>query len=279
MNTKIITFNVNGLRSILTKAKNGTKLGTKACNDNVITRLLDEIQPDVLCLQEVRCNSNQDLTCLNLQTRGYEYFTLHCAQRKGYSGTAIISKKKPLHVQYGFLEYDDNEGRSITVEYDNYQVINVYVPNSKADLSRLDFRINTWDVMLRQHINMLQNKHPLKPVILCGDLNVAHENIDVHNSKTAIGSHGFTQEERNSFKNFLTANNMVDAFRNQHSSLQEYSWFSPFAQSRKYNKGWRIDYILVQKELIPYVEDTKILSDYYGSDHVPCFISLKSPFI
>ena len=276
MTTKIITFNVNGLRSIMTKARDGTKLGKKSCPDNVLTRLFDEISPDVLCLQEVRCNADQDVDCLDLSNRGYYYSTLHCAIRKGYSGTAIISKKVPLNVSYGFNGFDDDEGRAITVEYEKYQLVNVYVPNTKADFSRLEFRINTWDALLRKHIDMLQTMHPTKPVILCGDMNVAHMDIDVHNPASAEGNHGFTIEERSSFQKLIDDNKMIDVYRLQHPTSNEYSWFSPFAQSRKYNKGWRIDYVMVQQELFSNVLESKILSDYHGSDHVPCLVSLKS---
>ena len=277
--SRIVTFNVNGFRSIVTKAKDGTKLGKTPCTDNVLTRLLDEINPDVLCLQEIRCDSSQDLSCLNLKERGYEYSILHSATKKGYSGTAIFSKYIPLSVMYGFNNYDDDEGRAITVEYDHYQLINVYVPNSKSDLSRLGFRVNTWDASLMKHIGYLQEVNPTKPVILCGDMNAALENIDVHNPSSAKGCHGFTMDERQSLRQLMDVYGMVDVFRVHHPTSTEYSWFSHLAQSRKKNKGWRIDYIFVQKELLAYVTETKILSDYFGSDHVPCYIDVKSSLI
>lgn len=278
---RVITWNVNGIRSIVCKQKDGNKHPTPI-KENVLYTLLDGMKPDVVCLQEIKCSADIN-NLLDLQGLGYRYCEMNCAtSRKGYSGTCILSKVKPLSVTHGFGlvsgtgEYDDsfdNEGRVITIELANIYIVNVYTPNSKADLSRLDYRINKWDNAFRAYCMYLQEK---KPIIVCGDLNVAPNNIDVHNPKSAKGSHGFTIEERESFGKLLSEANLVDTYRVVNKDMLGYSWFSPFAQSRKHNKGWRIDFILLSKILEHDIVSSMILSEYYGSDHIPCSLDLRT---
>jgi exodeoxyribonuclease-3 len=275
---KIITFNVNGLRSILCKTKDGSK-SSKPVTQNVLTQLLQEQTPDVLCLQEVRCPSSIDLSPLNLENLGYDHVVLNCStSKKGYSGTAVIAKVPPQETFLGFphqIVEDasselNTEGRMITCVFSNTIVINVYVPNSKQDLSRLDFRIQLWETSVSSWVSFLQQRHPEKTILLCGDLNVAHDSIDVHNPSTAKGAHGFTDEERNALSKLLNKRHLVDTFRVHHPFQQKYSWFSPLAQNRKRNKGWRIDYVLASQNLRDKILSADVLNDYFGSDHVPC---------
>lgn len=278
---KIITFNVNGIRSIMTKIKDGTK-SAKPVSPNVITQLLTEHQPDVLCLQEVRCSSTLDLSPLCLKDLGYHHLTINCStSKKGYSGTATISKTPPQEVLLGFSEQQvpnsselNTEGRMITTVFDRYIVINLYVPNSKADLKRLEFRVMEWEHHIRMHLSSIQQQHPDKTILLCGDLNVAHDPIDVHNPSSAKGSHGYTEEERHALTTLLRENSLIDTFREKHPTDKKYSWFSPFAQSRKRNKGWRIDYVLASQRVKSKIISADILHEFHGSDHVPCIAEL-----
>lgn len=261
---KIISWNVNGLRSVLGKNKQGEKIKD---GENLIETLLKE-DYDIICLQEIKCTTEQvDLEFI--ERMGYNII-LNCAQRKGYSGTAIFTKVKPLSVRTDF--HDDNEGRIIIAEYSKFVLVNLYVPNSKPDLSRLNFRVNEWDVNIRQLVNEITKSG--KEVILCGDFNVAHNDIDVHNPKSANGSHGFTKEERESFAKLLDECSLIDTFRHLHPKTVKYSWFSPFAKSRANNKGWRIDYFLVSEKLKNKLKKADIFSEYYGSDHLVIFIEI-----
>lgn len=274
---KVITFNVNGLRSILTKRKDGSKINKTESDPNIIESLLIEHKPDILCLQEVRCNEDIEF---NIKHLGYDFVSLNCSKaKKGYSGTGVITKLKPIKIEHGIndlpLTHEINqEGRIITVEYEKFFVVNAYVPNSKPDLSRLDFRVNVWEKTIQKHINHLQNMG--KMVIYCGDLNVAANDIDVHTPKTAKGHHGFTIEERNSFAQLLKECDLVDTFREKHPKLVEFSWFNPISRSREKGKGWRIDYILVSSFLKFQIQEASILSDYYGSDHIPCLLKITN---
>lgn len=276
---KFITWNVNGLRAVMNKVKNGTKRDPSKCQTNVITELLMAEEPDFLCLQEIKCNDDVSLDCIGLEELGYHATILNCSTvKKGYSGTAIFSKIKPISVHINFEGFSNSngltdEGRIITLEYPRFFLITAYVPNSKPDLSRLDFRINVWEKTMREYIKHLQ-KSSGKHVILCGDLNVAAENIDVHNPSSAKGSHGFTEEERTAFKQMLSECNLIDSFRELYPNDTKYSWFSPFAKSKKRERGWRIDYFLVSKKLKPKIKRADILLDFYGSDHVPCVIEI-----
>lgn len=278
---KFITFNVNGLRAVMSKQKNGEKRDPSKCELNVITDLLIIEKPEFLCLQEIKCSDDVSLDCIALAELGYHTTVLNCAQRRGYSGTAIFSKMKPINTYVnfeGFLSKNDidtqliTEGRIIALEYTKFFVITTYVPNAKPDLSRLEFRINTWEKTVRNYINHLQANG--KYIILCGDLNTAAENIDVHNPASAKGSHGFTNEEKLAFKTLLSECNLVDSFRELHPTEAKYSWFSPFLKSKTREKGWRIDYFLVSKKLKPKIKRADILLDFYGSDHVPCVLEI-----
>ncbi len=276
---KFITWNVNGIRAVMNKQKNGDKRDPSKCQLNVITELLMNEKPDFLCLQEIKCNSDVSLDCIGLEELGYHTTIINCStSKKGYSGTAIFSKIKPINIHLNFDGFTTNselinEGRIIALEYPKFVLITTYVPNAKPDLSRLDFRVNTWEKTVREYIKHLQSTG--KHIILCGDLNVAAENIDVHNPVSAKGSHGFTEHEKKAFKLLLDECNLIDSFRDLYPNEAKYSWFSPFAQSRKKGKGWRIDYFLISKKLKSKIKNAEILSDYYGSDHVPCSVEIE----
>jgi len=271
---KIVSFNLNGIRSILTKNKSGTKITS---GETVLETLIKEENPDILCFQEIRCSDNVNLKAIDFEKYGFKNITLNCALRKGYSGTAIFSKIKPFNIKLGISNENNeinNEGRIITFEFEKFLLITVYVPNAKPDLSRLDFRVNIWEKTIRDYIENIKKNLKNKNIILCGDLNVAHNPIDVHNPTSAKGSHGFTIEERNAFQKLLDDYKLIDTFRYLHPNEKKYTWFSPFAKSRERNKGWRIDYFLVSKNLEKKVVKADILGDYYGSDHIPIILEV-----
>jgi exodeoxyribonuclease-3 len=278
---KIISFNCNGIRSVLTKEKDGTK-HKEVIDNNVIASLLDEEKPDILCLQEIRCGDSLDISkLLKLSSRGYHIINQNCSVVKaGYSGTLVVSKHPALTVIKNFPNLPENhelngEGRIITVEFPKFVLINVYVPNSKPDLSRLEFRVKQWEKEIRNHINNLQAQFN-KPVIMCGDLNVAPKEIDLHNPKGSKGKHGFTIEERDAFQKLLDECKMIDAYRHMYPTKQnEYTWWSNFAKSREKNKGWRIDIYVVSKSLSKKIEEVKVYTDHYGSDHAPISLSIS----
>lgn len=274
---RILSFNINGLKSILTKNKSGKK-----CIDGentVLEELIKKQNLDIICLQEIRCSDNINLKTIDFEYYGYKDITLNCSKAKlGYAGTAIFSRIKPLSIKLGFNNEDNefnNEGRLITYEFPKFILINAYVPNSKPDLSRLDFRINIWEKLIINYIKNIQNTSE-KHIIYCGDLNVAHHEIDVHSPSGAKGKHGFTIEERNAFQKLLDECKLVDSFRFMHNNDIKYSWFSNFAKSRERGKGWRIDYFLVSQKLKTKIVEADILSDYFGSDHVPIILDFKS---
>lgn len=280
---KVITFNVNGIRSMLTKDKSGKKHDKPIVN-NVIRELLKEQSPDLLCMQEIKCTSSDiDIAvALGLKELGYVSCEVNCAVKRGYSGTCIISKKAPLKVLRGFMGFNDNvelndEGRVLTFEYDNVIVVNVYTPNSKPDLSRLEWRVMTWDRTMAEYIQHLQETTK-KPVILCGDMNVAPADIDVNNPKSAKGSHGFTESEKQSFEALLDETEMVDAYRVVHPTKVAYTWFSPFSKSKDADgyrdKGWRIDHFLVSCKAKNKIKKVDVLPQYWGSDHVACSLDI-----
>jgi exodeoxyribonuclease-3 len=279
--TKIISFNVNGIRSIVTKEKDGTKHKEQITN-NVISTLLDEQEPDILCLQEIRCNDTLDIQkLLDLDSKGYHIVGQNCSKVKaGYSGTLIISKIEPISIikdiPHIHTKHELNgEGRMITVEFTKFILINVYVPNSKPDLSRLKFRVEEWETEVRKHIMNMEKKFN-KPIILCGDLNVAPNEIDLHNPKGSKGKHGFTIEERDAFKKLLEECDMIDAYRYLHpTKVNDYSWWSNFAKSRENNKGWRIDIHVISKSLSKKIKEASIHQEYYGSDHAPISLTLS----
>ena len=242
---KIVSWNVAGIR---------------ACIKKGLPDFFNQIQADMFCLQEVKAESHQ----IDFHPEGY-YEYLYPAKRKGYSGTMIFSKTEPLDIQYGYgeAEYDD-EGRSITAEYDNFYLVTTYVPNAKRDLSRLNSRMYFED-SFRAYLHRLEKK---KPVILCGDLNVAHNEIDICNARANRGHAGFTDEERTKFGELLNSG-FVDTFRALNPDKVQYSWWSYFGRSRENNAGWRLDYFIVSKDFFPLVKSPCIYDDVFGSDHCP----------
>lgn len=246
----------------------------------VFLPFLEKYQPDILCLQETKSERSQvDIDLPDFR----EYWS--SASTKGYSGTAIFSRIEPLSVEYGFLSsvrskynfIDDagrdstEEGRIITAEYESHYVVTVYTPNAKDDLSRLSLRKEHWDPAFLAHCKTLEKT---KPVVFCGDLNVAHTELDLANPKANKGRKGFTIEEREGFQAFVDAG-FVDTFRLFHEGNGHYTWWSHFAKSRERNIGWRIDYVLVSSILEPKVVDASIHADVMGSDHCPVSIVLK----
>lgn len=259
--TTLHSWNVNGLRAVLKKN---------------FRDYLETEQPDILCLQETKIS--EDLI-QDFQFDAYPHLYWNCAVKKGYSGTAILSKQEPRSIHYGIgLEKHDNEGRVITAEFSDYYLVTVYTPNSQNhDESkrprRLDYRALEWDVDFLNYLRRLDSK---KPVILCGDLNVAHAEIDLANPKTNRKNAGFTDEERAGFDQLLAAG-FVDSFRHCHPDVKDrYSWWSYRAAARQRNIGWRIDYFCLSKRLLPRLRDASILDQVTGSDHCPVGIRLDN---
>lgn len=249
---KLISWNVNGLRAVVKKG---------------FEDIFNEIDADVFCLQETKLQAGQ----IELALEGYHQYWNY-AEKKGYSGTAVFSKREALSVNYGIgIEEHDKEGRVITVEYDEYYLVNCYTPNSQAELKRLEYRL-LWEADFLAYLKKLEEE---KPVILCGDLNVAHNNIDLKNWKTNKKNPGFSDEERAAFSNLLD-NGFVDSFRYFYPELEgAYSWWSYRFNARKNNAGWRIDYFCVSKCLEEKLVEAAILSDVFGSDHCPVALTIK----
>nr|WGD83974.1 exodeoxyribonuclease III [Bacillus subtilis] len=244
---KLISWNVNGLRAVMRKMD--------------FLSYLKEEDADIICLQETKIQDGQ----VDLQPEGYHVYWNY-AVKKGYSGTAVFSKQEPLQVIYGIgVEEHDQEGRVITLEFENVFVITVYTPNSRRGLERIDYRMQ-WEEALLSYILELDQK---KPVILCGDLNVAHQEIDLKNPKANRNNAGFSDQEREAFTRFLKAG-FVDSFRHVYPDLEgAYSWWSYRAGGRDRNNGWRIDYFVVSESLKEQIEDASISADVMGSDHCP----------
>lgn len=252
---KLATWNVNGIRSVLNKG---------ALQEYVL-----ESNPDILCLQETK--AQQDQVELGMEFSEYDVY-FNSAVKKGYSGTAIFTKVKPLSVTYGIgIEEHDQEGRVITAEFEKFYLVTVYTPNAKRDLSRLAYR-QVWEDDFLAYIKKLEET---KPVIFCGDLNVAHKEIDLANPKTNVNNAGFTKEERAKFDQ-VVASGLVDAFRYLHpDAVGAYSWWSYMGGARARNIGWRIDYFVVSEVLAPLLKEVDIRSDVTGSDHCPVEIEVK----
>ena len=253
---RIISFNVNGIRAIVKKGFQET---------------LEKLQADVICLQETKATSDQVREAL-FGIGDYHISASHAA-KAGYSGTAILSKMKPLGVKEGIgVEIHDQEGRTLTAEFDDFYVVCVYVPNSSAELKRLPYR-KTWDADFRAYLQTLQQH---KPVVLCGDLNVAHQEIDIANAKANYNrTPGYTQDEIDGMDALLGIG-LVDTFRAHYPDTVKYSWWSFRAGARERNIGWRLDYFLVSGALFPKVEKAFILNEIEGSDHCPVGIDLKA---
>lgn len=249
---KLICWNVNGLRAVLKR--------------NFLDFLKTE-KPDVLCLQETKCTPDD---VEHLWPASYATYW-NSAEKKGYSGTAIFSRPKPLKViPHIDIREHDREGRVLAAEYEDFFLVNVYVPNSKRDLSRLDYR-QRWDADFLAYLKKLEKT---KPVILCGDLNVAHTEIDLANPKANVRNHGFTIEERSGFTAMITAG-FVDTFREFEPGGGHYTWWSPLSGARARNVGWRIDYFLISNSLRPRLKKALILRDVPGSDHCPVGIEIQ----
>lgn len=248
---KLVSWNVNGLR---------------ACVRKGFLDYFEEIDADMFCVQEIKLQEGQ----IDLDLKGYHQYWNY-AEKKGYSGTAIFTKDKPLSIQYGLgIEEHDTEGRVITLEYEDFYLVNVYTPNSQRGLGRLDYRM-TWEDDFRDYLNKLDGK---KPVILCGDLNVAHNEIDLANPSTNKKNPGFTDEERGKLTELLDSG-FIDSFRHFYPDKKDaYSWWSYMRQSRDRNVGWRIDYFVVSDKLKDRMKDSEIHSEILGSDHCPVVLEI-----
>ena len=249
---KLISWNVNGIR---------------ACVGKGFLEFFKEADADIFCIQESKMQAGQ----LELDLPGYHQYWNY-AEKKGYSGTAIFTKRKPLSETYGMgIEEHDKEGRVITLEFEDFYIVTVYTPNSQNELARLDYRM-TWEEAFLAYLKKLEEN---KPVIVCGDMNVAHKEIDLKNPKTNRKNAGFTDEEREKFS-ILLENGFVDTFRHFYPEQEGiYSWWSYRFKAREKNAGWRIDYFLVSEMLKDKLKDAKILTEVFGSDHCPVELQIE----
>ena len=243
---KLISWNVNGIR---------------ACVNKGFKEFFEKINADIFCIQETKCQPEQ----IELEFDGY-YAYWNSAEKKGYSGTAIFTKQKPIYVTYGIgIDEHDKEGRVITLEFKDFYMVNIYTPNAKRGLERLDYR-QIWEDEIRKYLLKLNQE---KPVIMCGDLNVAHKEIDLKNPKSNRGNAGFTDEEREKMTALLSAG-FIDTFRYVYpDKTDSYSWWSYMGKAREKNVGWRIDYFIVSKDIKDKIEDAMIYPEIMGSDHCP----------
>lgn len=248
---KLISWNVNGLRANLKKG---------------FMDYFNEIDADMFCMQETKMEKGQ----AEIDLPKHKEFW-NSAEKKGYSGTAIFTKREPISVSYGIgIEEHDKEGRVITLEYDEFYLVTCYTPNSKSELERLEYR-QVWEDAFRDYLKELDDK---KPVVLCGDLNVAHKEIDLKNPKTNRRSAGFTDEERNKFTELLEGG-FVDTFRYLYPDKEgAYTWWSYFGKARERNTGWRIDYFVISDRLKDKIVKAEIHADIFGSDHCPVMLEL-----
>lgn len=249
---RFVSWNVNGLRACLTKG---------------FMESFHDMDADVVCLQETKMQEGQAI----LELKGYKQFW-NSAEKKGYSGTAVFTRIEPIDVTLGIgIEEHDHEGRVITAEFEDYYLVTVYTPNSKRELERLDYRM-VWEDAFREYLLALDAK---KPVIVCGDLNVAHKDIDLKNPKTNHHNAGFTDEERGKFEELLAAG-FTDTFRYIYpDTAGAYTWWSYLRKARATNAGWRIDYFLVSNRLAEKIEAATIYNEIFGSDHCPVGLDLK----
>ena len=248
---KLVSWNVNGLRACINKGFNYFFTAAAA---------------DIVCLQETKMQQGQ----AEVHFPGYEQFW-NSAEKKGYSGTAVFSRQTPLSVAYGMgIAEHDQEGRIITLEFDDYQLINVYTPNSQRGLTRLEYRMQ-WEDAFRDHVGRLAAQ---KPVVICGDLNVAHQEIDIKNPAANKNNAGFTQQERDKMTELL-ASGLTDSFRHLYPERRDaYSWWSYMSNARERNIGWRIDYFLVSRRLDEQIREAAILPEVMGSDHCPVVLEI-----
>lgn len=248
---KLVSWNVNGLRAVVGKG---------------FAQIFDELDADCVCLQETKLQKGQ----IDLEFLGYTSYWNY-ADKPGYSGTVIYTRKPVLSVSYGLgIDEHDHEGRVVTVEFEDFYLVNVYVPNSQDGLRRLDYRMN-WEDAFRGFVKSMESK---KPVVVCGDMNVAHEEIDLKNPSTNHFNAGFSDEERSKFTELL-GSGFIDTWRFQHPDEVKYSWWSYRGGARFRNAGWRIDYFLVSESLKEHIFSTEILNDITGSDHCPVVLCLK----
>ncbi len=248
---KLISWNVNGIR---------------ACSNKGFSKFFKDVDADIFCLQETKCQPEQ----IDLEFEGYTSYW-NSAERKGYSGTAIFTKKQPVNVTYGIgIEEHDKEGRIITLEFEDFYLVTNYTPNAKRELERLDYRM-VWEDEIRKYLLELNTK---KPVIMCGDLNVAHEEIDLKNPKTNKGNAGFTNEERGKMTELLNAG-FIDSYRYLYPEKIEYSWWSYMGHAREKNVGWRIDYFIVSNDFKEKIKDATIYTEILGSDHCPVGLEIE----
>jgi len=260
---KIIAWNVNGLKSLL--------------KTDYLDKMINDENPDVFCMGETKLSCPYDDIEKQIVSRFAQFkfrYWSPCKTKKGYSGTSIFCKKEPLSIQYGLKFKDkeiDDEGRVIVIEYKKYYILHVYTPNSGQSLNRLEWRTTIWDRAFENYINNLQKT---KPIIICGDLNVAHQEIDLKNPKTNLKTAGYTVEERESFQKILTNCNLTDTFRKINPEKIEYSFWSYMRNSREKNIGWRIDYFLLSKKLENKTKESLILTKILGSDHAPVKIKI-----
>ena len=251
---KLVSWNVNGIR---------------ACLDKGFEESFAALDADIFCLQETKCQAGQ----VSLELPGYAQYWNY-AEKKGYSGTAVFSRREPLSVRYGLgIDAHDHEGRVITLEFEDLYLVTVYTPNSQDGLKRLDYRMQ-WEEDFLAYVKALEQH---RPVVFCGDLNVAHREIDLKNPKTNHKNAGFTDEERECFQRLLDAG-FIDTFRWFYPDLEgAYSWWSYRFHAREKNAGWRMDYFLVSPALADRLEEAKIWSGIMGSDHCPVSLSLREP--
>lgn len=248
---KLVSWNVNGLRAVAGKG---------------FAQIFDDLDADCVCLQETKLQKGQ----IDLEFLGYTSYWNY-ADKPGYSGTVIYTRKPVLSVSYGLgIDEHDHEGRVVTVEFEDFYLVNVYVPNSQDGLRRLDYRMN-WEDAFRGFVKSLESR---KPVVVCGDMNVAHEEIDLKNPSTNHFNAGFSDEERSKFTELL-GSGFIDTWRFQHPDEVKYSWWSYRGGARFRNAGWRIDYFLVSESLKEHIFSTEILNDITGSDHCPVVLCLK----
>ena len=248
---RLISWNVNGIRAAVKKG---------------FMDFFDDVDADIFCLQETKLSAGQ----LDLELEGYHQYWNY-AEKKGYSGTAVFTKEEPIHVSYGIeMEEHDREGRVITCEYEDFFLVTCYTPNSQRGLARLDYRME-WEEDFRKYLNMLDQ---VKPVVLCGDLNVAHKEIDLKNPAANRKNAGFSDEERSQFQNLLDAG-YTDTFRYLYpDAADRYSWWSYITKARERNAGWRIDYFVVSDRLADAIVEADIRDDIFGSDHCPVYLEL-----
>ena len=248
---KLISWNVNGFRACLNKG---------------FEQFFKDTDADFFCIQETKMQPEQ----ATFDADGYHQYW-YSAEKKGYSGTSIFTKHEPISVKYGLgIDEHDHEGRAITLEYDDFYLLCVYTPNAQRELARLDYRMK-WEDALRDYIKSLDAK---KPVIYCGDLNVAHEEIDLKNPKTNHFSAGFSDEERGKFTELLESG-FCDTFRTLYPEKVEYSWWSYMYHAREKNVGWRIDYFVVSERIMDKVKDSRIFTHIMGSDHCPVGLEIE----